>query len=148
MSGFFTDTTNLIFSSDQAITATADSTNVIDCQSAPTLRDLGIRPMAVEFVITESFNTLTSLDFFVRSDSTTNLDTSETTHVSFNVVLASLTAGARFVRQLPTGQTYERYLGIEYVVNGTVPTTGKITAVLVPHGAPSTQYFNDGISIA
>lgn len=148
MSGYYTDTTNLIFSSDQAITASADSTNVIDCQSAPTLRDLGIRPMHVEVIVTEAFNTLTSLDFFVRSDSTTNMDTSETTHATRNVLLAGLTAGTRFVLDLPPGQNYEQYLGLEYVVNGSNPSTGKLTVVLVPHAAPQTQYFSDGISIA
>jgi hypothetical protein len=138
----------MIFSSDQAITASADSTNVIDCQSTPTLRDLGIRPMYVEVIVTEAFNTLTSLDIFVRSDSTTNLDTSETTHSTRNILLAALTLGARFVIALSPGQNYERYLGLEYVVNGSNPSTGKLTCVLVPHAAPQIQYFPDGSSIA
>jgi hypothetical protein len=147
MSGYFTDTVNLVFSEDQAITASADATNVIDTQATPTLKDLGLRKMAVEFIITEAFNTLTSLDFAVKSDSTTNLDTSETIHVARTVLLAGLTAGTRFTLDLPTGQTYERYLGVEYTVAGSNPSTGKIKAYLVPTGAPSMQYFPDGSSI-
>lgn len=148
MAGYFTDTINHVFSEDQAITASADATNVIDCQSSPTLRDLGIRPMHVEFIITEAFNTLTTLTFAVKSDSTTNLDTSETVHATRDVALAALTLGSRFVLSLPSGQTYERYLGVEYTVGGSNPTLGKIKAYLVPSAAPSVQYFPDGSSIS
>lgn len=148
MSGYFTDTTNLALSVDQAITATADSTNVIDCGATPTLRDLGICPVYVEVVVTEAFNNLTSLAIAVKSDSTTNLDTSETVHATATPLLAALTLGARFILPIPVGQNVERYLGIEYTVTGTAPTTGKVTAVVVPHAAPSMQYFADASSIS
>jgi len=147
MSGYYTDNVNHVFSAEQAITASADSTNVIDCQATPTLRDLGIRPMHVEFIITESFATLTSLAFNIVTDSTTNLDTSETVAATRSIAVASLTAGTRFVLSLPSNQTYERYLGVEYAVTGSNATAGKVTAHLVPHAAPSTQYFADGSSI-
>jgi hypothetical protein len=143
--GYFTDPA-LTLSDSQAITGSADSTNVIDCQASPTLRDLGIRPMFLRVVVTEAFNTLTSLDISLKSDSTTNLDTSETVHATKNVVLASLTLGAEFVLPLPTGQNYERYLGIEYVVNGSNPSTGKLHACIVP-SVDSRQVFADGSSI-
>lgn len=147
MSGYYTDTVNLGFSVDQAITATADSTNVLDTQATPTLKDLGIRPMFVEVLVTEAFDNLTSLAVGVKSDSTTNLDTSETVHFTQTILLAALTLGARFILPIPVGQNVERYLGIEYTVTGTAPSVGKVTAVLVPHAAPSMQYFPDGSSI-
>lgn len=134
------------FSSNQAITASADSTNVLDTQATPTLKDLGIRPMVIEVVVTEAFNTLTSLQIALKSDSTTNLDTSETVHVDFGAIpLASLTLGARFQATLPFGN-YERYLGLEYTVSGSNPTLGKISAHLVP-SVDRTFYFPDGSSI-
>lgn len=134
------------FSASQAITATADSTNVIDLGSTPTLRDMGIRPMILEVIVTEAFNNLTTLGIALKSDSTTNLDTSETVHVDLGAVaLASLTLGRRFQFTLPFGD-YERYLGIEYVVTGTAPTLGRVSAHLVP-SVDRANYFPDGSSI-
>ena len=52
------------------------------------------------------------------------------------------------VYPLPPGLRYERYLGIEYTVTGTAPTTGKVTAVIIPQGAPTNAYFPDGSSIS
>lgn len=146
MAGYFTDPA-LTFSDGQAITATADSTNVVDLQSSPTLRDLGIRPMVLELIVTEAFDNLTSLAFSLKSDSTTNLDTSETVHITDTKLLAALTLGAKFSYTLPIGQSYERYLGIEYTVTGTAPTVGKVKAFLSPSVA-NVQYFPDGSSIA
>jgi hypothetical protein len=145
--GYYDDTINMIFSDSQAITASADATNVIDTQSTPTLKDLGQKDLFVRLIVTEAFNTLTSLTIECKSDSTTNLDTSETVHVSKSVALAALTLGAEFSLTLPVGQDYERYLGMEYTVVGSNPTTGKITAILVP-SVTSRQYFADGSSIS
>ena len=110
---------------------------------------MGIRPMFVRCIVTTAFTAgggFTSLDIGVKTDSTTNLDTSETIAATRNILLASLTLGAEFVLALPVGQTYERYLGIEYVANGAAPGAGAITAVLVP-SVDSRQNFPDGSSI-
>lgn len=149
MSGYFTDTINHVFSADQAVTADAISTNVIDCQASPTLRDLGILPMYVEFIVTETFLTTVDITFTVESDSTANLATSATVHASKNITLASggLAAGQRFILALAPGQNYERYLGVRYNVN-TDATAGKLKTYLVPTAAPSIQYFADGSSIS
>lgn len=153
--GYYDDTTNLIFSDSQALTSgSADSTNVIDCQATPTLRDLGLVPMYVRLIVTTAFTAagdggseFTSLNVSVKSDSTTNMDTSETVHVSKDIAVAALTLGAEFILTLPAGQVYERYLGIEYTVTAENPTAGKITAILVP-SVTSRQYFADGSSIS
>lgn len=145
--GYYDDTINMIFSDSQVITASADSTNVIDTQATPTLKDLGQKDLFVRLIVTEAFNTLTSLAVELKSDSTTNLDTSETVHASKTIALAALTLGAEFTLTLPVGQDYERYLGIEYTVGGSNPTLGKITAILVP-SVTSRQYFADGSSIS
>ena len=123
-----------IFSDDQAITASADSTNVIDLGVAGTPygaaaalnQDIGKGakiPVLVQ--VTEAFNNLTSLEIKVSIGSATTLGT---TVISQTIVLANLVAGAQFALDvLPNGIT-ERYLGIEYVVVGTAPTAGKVTA--------------------
>ena len=145
MSTYYTDP-NLILSDSQAITATADSTNVIDRQSTPTLQNLGIIPMFLEVHITEAFDALTSLTVALKSDSTTNLDTSETVHITEVIALAALTVGAKFKYRLPYGN-YERYLGIEYTVTGTGPSVGKVFAALVP-SADFRTFYPDGRTIS
>lgn len=145
--GYYDDTINMIFSDSQVITASTDSTNHIDTQATPTLKDLGQKDLFVRLIVTEAFNTLTSLAVELKSDSTTNLDTSETVHASKTILLAALTLGAEFTLTLPVGQDYERYLGIEYTVGGSNPTLGKITAILVP-SVTSRQYFADASSIS
>lgn len=146
MSGYFTDTVNHIFSDDQVITVDAISTNVIDCQATPTLRDLGTRPMYVEIIVTEAFATTVSVNFTVESDSTANLATSATVHAAKLVLLAGLTLGTRIILPIPPGQNVERYLGVRYDVT-TSATLGKIKAYLVASAAPNVQYFPDGSSI-
>ena len=155
---YYTDAVNMLLAgtfdgatvTGQSLTGgSADSTNVIDLQATPTLRDMGIKPMYIRLVVTTAFTAgggFTSLDVAVRTDSTTNLDTSETTHATRNILLAALTLGAEFFIVLPPGQTYERYLGLEFTTNGAAPGAGAIAAALVP-SIDSRQYFADGSNI-
>ena len=123
-----------LFSDDQAITASADSTNVIDLGAPGTPyggaaalhQDVGKGakiPILVQ--VTEAFNNLTSLEIKVSKGSATTLGT---TIVSEVVVLADLVVGKQMVIDVLPNEVDERYLGMEYVVTGTAPTTGKITA--------------------
>lgn len=123
-----------LFSDDQAITASADSTNVIDLGVAGTPygaaaalnRDVGKGagiPILIQ--VTEAFNNLTTLEIIISTGATTALGTSIT---SQTIALADLAAGKQTsVVVLPNDIT-ERYLGIEYVVVGVAPTAGKVTA--------------------
>jgi hypothetical protein len=123
-----------LFSDDQAITATAISTNVIDLGLADTpyggraalKQDVGkgnLVPILVQ--VTEAFNTLTSLTVTIETGATTSLGTivySET------ILLAALTVGKQlFAQVLPNGIT-GRYLGVRYTVTGSAPTLGKFTS--------------------
>jgi hypothetical protein len=91
----------ILFSNEQAITASAASADVIDLGSS---RDIGAgEPVMVLVQVTQSFDALTSLP------------------------LASLTAGARFTAGPVPGGVL-RYLRLYYTVTGSNPTTGKITA--------------------
>lgn len=123
-----------IFSDAQAITASADSTNVIDTgvrgtpygAAAALDGDIGKGNKVCLLVqVTEAFNNLTSLEVKVSTGSTTALGTEI---ASQTIALADLVAGKQLnIDVLPNGIT-ERYLGLEYVVTGTAPTTGKVTA--------------------
>ena len=123
-----------LFSDDQAITATAISTNVIDLgvagtpydAAAPLNQDVGKgAPIPVLVQVTEDFNTLTSLDVTVEVGATTALGTVLATET---ILLADLVAGKQtFLQCLPNGAD-KRYLGVRYTVTGTNPTLGQITA--------------------
>jgi len=123
-----------LFSDDQAITASSDSTNVIDLGTPGTPygaasalnQDIGkgsMIPLLVQ--VTEAFDNLTSLEIKVSTGSTTALGT---TVISQTVLLADLVAGKQIAIQVLPNDITERYLGIEYVVTGTAPTAGKVTA--------------------
>tara|TARA_R110000737_G_scaffold73663_1_gene102516 strand:+ start:1907 stop:2338 length:432 start_codon:yes stop_codon:yes gene_type:complete len=123
-----------IFSDDQAITASADSTNVIDLgvagtpfgAVAPLNNDKGKgNKVPILIQVTEAFNTLTSLEIKISTGATTALGT---TVISKVVPLADLVLGYQFPVEVLPNEIDERYLGIEYVVVGTAPTLGKITA--------------------
>lgn len=123
-----------LFSDDQAITASADSTNVIDLGVAGTPygaaaalnQDVGKGakiPILVQ--VTSDFNNLTSLEVKISTGATTALGTTIASQV---ILLADLVAGKQISIDVLPNDITERYLGIEYVVVGTAPTTGTVTA--------------------
>lgn len=125
----------LEFSDSQALTATADSTNVADLGATPTLRDIGNgKQLFLVFQVDtalDSTGEAATLTIRLLSDSTTNLDTSQTEHVvSEAIAEATLVAGYKRIWALPPGATYERYLGIEYTVGTEDFTSGAVSAFL------------------
>lgn len=123
-----------IFSDDQAITATAVSTNVIDLgvagtpydAVAPLNQDIGKgAKIPVLIQVTEDFNNLTTLTVAIETGATTALGT---VVISKDVLLADLVAGYQFPVEVLPNEIDERYLGVRYTVTGTAPTTGVVTA--------------------
>lgn len=122
-----------LFSDDQAITATAVSTNVIDLgvpgtpygAVAPLNQDIG-KGNKVCFLaqVTEDFNNATSVQVTIETGATTALGTAV---LSETILLADLVAGKQSVIQVLPTQLTERYLGVRYTVVGTAPSTGKFT---------------------
>jgi hypothetical protein len=119
-----------LFSNEQAITATAASTDVVDLGSS---RDVGAgEPLYVLVQVTQSFDALTSLTIALQTSATENF-ASPVQLTARTVALAGLTAGATFsVGPVPGGTL--RYVRLYYTVTGTTPTTGKITAGLGVEG--------------
>lgn len=123
-----------LFSDDQAITVSADSTNVIDTgvrgtpygAAAALHGDIGKgNKIPVLVQVTEAFNTLTSVEVKISTGATTALGT---TILSQVILLADLVVGKQVSFDVLPNDITERYLGIEYVVVGTPATLGKITA--------------------
>ena len=126
----------LLLSDDQAITATALSTNQIDLgvagtpfdAIAPLNRDIGKGyPVPVLIQVTEDFNNLTSLTVTIETDDDSAFG-SPSVLITETIALADLVAG-KYTNTivLPTGID-ERYLAVRYTVVGTAPSTGRITA--------------------
>jgi hypothetical protein len=127
---------NQLFSDDQAITATAISTNVIDLGLpgtpfggvAPLHQDVGKGakiPILVQ--VTEAFNTLTSLTITLEVSAAAGL-TSPVVLAEETVLLADLIAGKQMFNQVVPDGADLQFLGVRYTVTGTPPTLGKITA--------------------
>lgn len=128
-----------LFSDDQAITATAISTNVIDLGLADTpyggaaalKQDIGKGnkiPLLVQ--VTEAFNTLTSLTITVEASAAAGLTSPDVLYTEV-ITLANLTVGKTIAIDVVPNNATKRYMGIRYTVTGTNPTLGKVTAGIV-----------------
>lgn len=126
-----------LFSDAQAVTVTANSTNVIDTlpSGGPNTKSgIGDGQDISLFaqVGPNAFATLTSLTIALVSADDAALTTNVITHFTTPAILAAaLTAKARLVGlDLPYGK-YRRYVGLVYTVAGSAATAGVITAGLV-----------------
>lgn len=128
-----------LFSDDQAITATAISTNVIDLGLADTpygaaaalKQDIGKGnkiPLLVQ--VTEAFNTLTSLTITVEVSAAAGLTSPDVLYTEV-ITLANLTVGKTIAIDVVPNNATKRYMGVRYTVTGTNPTLGKVTAGIV-----------------
>lgn len=124
---------HLLFSENQAVTADAISDVIDRGAEAPVTANFApgfAGPLFLVIQTGTAFAGLTSLEARLVSDSTANLATSPTVHVSTGAVpVANLTANKVVaVLPIPPGE-YERYIGIQYDVDG-VGTAGTVRAFL------------------
>ncbi len=127
-----------IYSDQQAITATAASTNVIDFgtpgtwvhATTPIVDDKGVSMICLGIQVTEDFDALTSLDITFETDDNAAFSSTKVIYTE-NILLADLVAGKKTaIRTIPFN-TLEQYTRINYTVNGSNPTVGKVTAGIV-----------------
>ena len=127
---------NALLSDDQAVTATALATNVIDLgvpgtpygAVAPLNQDVGkgaAIPILVQ--VTEDFATLTSLTVTVEVSAASGM-TSPVVLAEETIPVAALKAGKQMFNQVVPNGADLRYLGVRYTVNGSNASAGKITA--------------------
>ena len=122
----FCDATSAVLNIGNAIIG-----DVIDLGA--TSQDIGNgAPLYLVIQVDTTFVGATSTTTFdLCSDSTANLATSKTTHVSTGAIpVASLEAGYTKIIALPIEATYERYLGLWETVATANVTAGKINAFL------------------
>ncbi len=115
---------------EQAITGDAASTNIIDLGAADNTA-LG-RELYLHVRVGTAFNTLTSLTIELETAATVALlGSAPVVIASSTILLAALTADTEVlvVRVPPNTQ---RYVALNFDVNGTNPTTGTIQAFLSP----------------
>jgi len=116
----------LIFSDEQAITATAASTNVIDFGEANANLGAGT-PLIINFIITEAFAALTSLQISLQHGATS---TPATELVNLPAIAAAnLTKGA-YIPEIMIPSQHLRYMRLYYTVAGSSATAGKIFAYI------------------
>jgi len=118
---------DLEFATEQAITASAVSENIVNAGAANRLGGCKVHA----FVDGEDFTKLTSLTVSLKSAATAAGVASGTTHwTSGSVVLASLVDG--YVFDLPDiPREHGQYLGLYFTVSGTNPDAGKISAGII-----------------
>lgn len=131
------DTLQSTFSENQAVTATAISTNVMDLgtlgivpyESAAIAMNLGAgNEIPLLMQVTETFATLTSLTVSLETSAAAGLTSATVLYSSGAIPVASLLAGFRLpIRWMPDA-TLLRYIGLRYTVGGSNATAGKITA--------------------
>ena len=136
-------------STDQAITATAVSTDKIDLGTA---RDIGEgKPLYMVFTVTQTFLTLTSLTFNIVTDDDAALGSPTVRTSTGAITLASggLAAGKQYALQIPPmiGSLGERYLGATYTVGGSSATAGKVTCDIVETIQDGTKYYASGFTV-
>lgn len=137
-------------SEDQAVTASAVSTNTIDLS---TTRDIGEgKELFMVFTVTETFTTLTSLTFNILNDNDADLSSPTTLASTGAITLASggLAAGKQYVLRIPIQLASKglRYLGASYTVGGSNAGAGKVTADVVETIQDGKKFYTSGFSVA
>ena len=131
----------------QAVTTTANSTDVVDLSQA---RDLGEgEDLYVVFTVGTAFAGGTSINASITVADNTGLSTNAVTIAMTGVVLtAALTAGAQFTVRLnpQVASLGRRYLGATYTVVGTM-TAGTMTADIVHDMQDGKKFYASGFTV-
>jgi hypothetical protein len=136
----------LLFSSAQAITADAASTNIVDLGNA---RDMGVgSPIQISVTVATAFATTNAGTLDIQFQGSTDGTTWNTYGSSTALAAAALTAGRRLGFNWPTAQGYSnpRYVRLYYDVTNAF-TGGAITAGAVLDRQQD-AYYPAGITIS
>ena len=122
-----------LLSNQQAITATAASTNVIDLGpiNAGIVRDIGNgKPIPILVQVTENFTAggAATLTVALQTDDNAAFSSPKTVHVTAAIALADLKAGKQITLDYIPRGTNERFLRLNYTVVTGPMTAGKVHA--------------------
>ena len=137
-----------VFSDEQAITATADSTNKVNVMS---LLGKG-EPVLLDFHVAETFMTLTGLNITIHQCATES-GSYTATSMNKDITLASggLAVGKKIGFRFLARDVIQPWLKVIYTVDGSNATAGKIFAAIVREEQDSyeaNQYINKGVVVA
>ena len=130
-----------IFSTSQALTATAASTDTIDLGANG---DLGRANMRFRASVATAFASGTSVQVILQTDDNSAFSSAVALYTGPAIAVASLTAGA-VIADIPLPSTTERYLRVNYVVVGT-PSAGAVDAFLVLD-TPNQVTYPDAVTV-
>ncbi len=130
---------HLTFGTDQAVTATAASTDIVDLG---VVRDIGNgEPLELVVLCTEAATAAgaATVTFTFETDDNSGFSSAATLAATTAIGKASLTAGTEVLRvKVPLG--VERYLRMNYTVATGPLTAGKFTAFLAEERQANTAY--------
>lgn len=137
----------LLFSEAQAITSTADSTNVIDLSN---VRDIGVgEDLFIFAVLTEALNdssgTDATLSVGLTTDDNASLSSDTALQTLFTFAHGNAAGTFKYARINPA--SFERYIGLVYTVANGPFDAGKVTAGIVKDIQKYTSYAS-GFTIA
>jgi len=136
-----------LFSNSQALTATANSTNLIDLGGD---HNVGIgEPMAVvisvEVALDDSDADETYV-FTVQTDDNSSFSSAAT--IATKTATRGDAAGTKYVLPIPADTSAEQYLRVVYTLGGTSPS-GTVSAFLIPQSMINNYVsYADGFTIS
>jgi len=128
---------NTLFSEDQAVTATAASTNYMDLGAPATVPGApaalvrligGANEIPLHVQVTEDFASLTSLTVSIEVDDNTSFSSARTVAATAAIPVAELVAGYITSLTVLPHTIDERYMRLKYTVGGSNATAGKVNA--------------------
>lgn len=125
----------MTFGDNQAVTASAASTNVIDLVATKTNLGVGEPSLWAVFVVTEAFTDASSNSTVAVTLETDTADTfgSATTVQTLGTFSALSAVGTKLQVRIQPFTTPERYLRAYYTVANGDLSTGKITGFITPN---------------
>ncbi len=136
-----------LFSDDQALTATAVSTNVIDLGID---RNVGIgEPMAAVVTLSVAADDADADETYVVTlETDDNSSFSSATVIATATILKGAEAGSKVVLMVPADETAERYLRINYTLGGTSPSMTVKTFLQPVNMIQNNVVYADAITIS